>query len=254
MTENTKIWVRRVYYGLVIAALVVAAALLITQCVAIYRMGNNPFTRESIAAHFAPIALPVYICIALVAVGFALSPLLPAAPDSTPDRDEVTLSRLQNKTNLSACPDELVRDVLRQQQRRRRHRTITLILLAVGAAVFLWYALDMNHYPAKDPNGAVIRAMGVLSPCMGIPFVYGVFTAFFCRRSVKAEIALLRSAPKEAISPAPKATPKNDYTLLVQGVVLAVAVGCIVYGLLIGGAVEVLGKALKICTECIGLG
>ena len=254
MTQNTKIWVRRVYYALITLALITVAALFIAQCVAIYRLGNNPFTRESIAAHFAPIAVPVYVCIGLVVAGFALSSLLPAAPDATPDRDEVTLRRLQGKTALSLCPQELVQRIETLRRGRKLYRNLTLILLAVGTAVCLWYFLDITRFPKNDPNGAMIRAMGVLGPCMGIPFVWGVVAALLRRRSVKEEIALLRTAPREAVSPAPAVAVKKDYTSLVQGVVLAVAVGCIVYGLLIGGAVEVLAKALKICTECIGLG
>ncbi len=254
MTQNTKKWVRRGYFALMTVALIIVAALFILQCVAIYRLGGNPFTRESIAAHFAPIAAPVYVCIGLVVVGFALSPLLPAAPDSAPDRDEVALRRLQAKTNLAACNSALGQAVNKQRRNRQRHRTVTLVLSTVGAAVFLWYALFVNDYPKYDPNSAVIRAMWVMIPCAVVPFAYGVFTAYFCRRSIKAEIGLLRTAPKEAIVGADQAAGGKDYTLWVQSVVLAVAVGCIVYGLLVGGAAEVLAKALKICTECIGLG
>ena len=42
--------------------------------------------------------------------------------------------------------------------------------------------------------------------------------------------------------------------LIVRLVILAVAVALIVLGILNGGMRDVLGKAIKICTECIGLG
>ena len=255
MTQNAKKWVRRVYFALATLALVVIAVCLMVQCVAIYRLGANSFTRESIAAHFAPIALPIWICVGVVAVGFALYPLLPAAPDSAPDRDAVTLRRLQGRTDLSACPADLTHKVCKARRARNTHHFITLCLLAVGAAVFLWYGLDIDHFPKDDPNGAIIRAMMWLLPCVGVPGIYGLFTAYFCRRSVRKEIDLLRTAPKEAISAAPKTESKNEKWLpFARGGIVAVAVGCIVYGLLVGGAAEVLGKALKICTECIGLG
>lgn len=255
MTQNTKKWVRRVYYALVTAALITAGILLMVQCVAIYRLGDHPFSRESIAAHFAPIAVPVYVCIGLVAVGFALSPLLPAAPDSAPDRDAVTLRRLQAKTDLTACPTDLTRKVCKARRARNLHHSITLILLAVGTAVFLWYALDVSRFSLQDATGSMVKAMWVLLPCVGVPALYGIFTAYFCRHSVKSEITLLKSAPKEAISPAPKAAPKSEkWMLILQSAVMAAAIGLTVYGLLYNGAADVLWKAVNICQECIGLG
>lgn len=255
MTQNTQKWVRRVYFALVSVALVAAAVLLMVQCVAIYRLGGAPFTRESVAQHFAPIAAPVYICLGLVAAGIALSPLLPAAPDSAPDRDAVTLRRLQAKTDLSACPADLTHGVCKARRARNAHHYVTLALLAVGTVIFLWYALDIDRFPVDDVNGAMIAAALLLLPCMGVPGLYALFTAYYCRHSVKAEIALLRTAPKEAVSPAPQAKAAGASRLpYLQGAVVAIAVGMMVYGLLENGAAAVLTKAINICTECIGLG
>ena len=254
MTESTKKWIRRVYYALIMAALIVAAVCLMVQCVAIYRMGESPFTRESVAAHFAPIAIPVYVSVGLVAVGFALSPLLPAAPDSAPDRDVVTLRRLQAKTDLTACPADLTHKVCKQRRARNRHYYITLSLLAIGAAAFLWFAADKANY-TSDKSGSVIRMTLWLLICMGVPAIYGIFTAYFFRSSVKKEIALLRTIPKEAIAPTQKAQSKRTAWLpYVQGSLIAVAIGMIVYGALEEGAGDMLAKAIAICTECIGLG
>ena len=254
MTQSTKKWIRRVYYALISIALVAVAVLVMMQCVAIKKMGDHPFTRQLIAEHFAEIAIPVYICLGLVAVGFALSPLLPAAPDSDPDRDAVTLRRLQAKTNLSACPAELTHHVCKQRRARNRHYYITLILLAIGTAAFLWYCMDSRHF-TDDWNRTMINAMAWLFPCMGVPALYGIFTAYFFRHSVKKEIALLRTAPKEAVSPAPKTTDKSEKWMpFVQGGIFAIGVGLVVYGALYKGALDMLWKAINICKECIGIG
>lgn len=254
MTQNAKKWVRRGYYLLVTLALITIAVLLMTQCVAIYRLGDKPFTRESVAAHFAPIAIPVYVCLGVVAAGFALSPLLPAAPDSAPDRDVVTLRRLQQKTDLAACPAELTHAICKQRRARNRHYYLTLILLAIGIAGFLWFATDKSCY-TDDKSASVIQMTLWMLICMGIPALYGIFTAYAHRGSVKKEIALLRTAPKEAVSPAAKAQSKRETWLpYVQASFMAVAIGMIVYGALNGGAGVMLAKAIAICTECIGLG
>ena len=255
MTQNTTLWVRRIYFVLITLALIVAAVLLMVQCVAIYRLGDDPFTRESVAAHFAPIAVPVYVCIGLVAVGIALSPLLPAAPDSAPDRDAVTLRRLQAKTDLSACPADLVRDVCVQRRLRNVHHAITLTLLTVGTVVFLWYALDVSRFSLEDINGSMIKAMLLLAPCMGVPAIYAVITAYLNRRSIRKETALLRTAPKDALLPAADTKAKSEAWLpYVQSAILVGGVALVVAGLLDNGAAAVLTKAINICTECIGLG
>lgn len=255
MTHNTKLWVRRIYFAVVTAALIAVGILLMVQCVAIYRLGDSPFTRERIAEYFAPIAVPVYACIGLVAMGFALSPLLPAAPDSKTDRDNVTLRRLQARTDLSVCPAELTRAVCKARRARNLHHYITLTLLAVGTAIFLWYALDVEKFSLSDATGSMVNAMKVLLPCMSVPALYGIFTAYFCRRSVKNEIAQLRTAPREAVS-ASHAAPaaKKAWEPYVQGAILAAGIGLTVYGLLYNGAMDVLWKAVNICQECIGLG
>ena len=254
MTQNTIKWVRRVYYTLITLALITVAVLLMVQCVAIKRLGDHPFTRQRVAEHFAPIAVPVYACLGLVAAGFALSPLLPAAPDSAPDRDVVTLRRLQAKTDLAACPAELTHAVCKARRARNRHYYITLILLAIGTAMFLWYCMDGNHF-TDDWNGTMINAMKWLVPCMGVPATYGIFTAYFFRSSIKKEIALLRTAPKEAMVPVAKANPQNDkWTPYIQGGFVALGIGLVVYGALYEGALDMLWKAINICKECIGIG
>ena len=161
--------------------------------------------------------------------------------------------------NLAACPEELRREVTRLRRRRSLHHHITLSLLAVGTAVFLWYALDVNRFPLQDATGAMVNAMWVLLPCVGIPFLYAVLAAYLCRGSVKKEIGLLRGANnyEQKDNNGEKAAKQgNDDTvvMVVRGVVLAAAIGLTVYGLLYNGAMDVLWKAVNICQECIGLG
>ena len=276
MTQNTKKQVRLIYHALISIALAVAAVLLMIQCVAIYLDGAS-FTRETVIAHFAPIAVPVYLCIALVVAGFALSPLLPEAPDSKPDREAVTLQRLQKKVNLSNCSADVARKASRLRANRTLHHYVALILLGIGSAVFLWYALDVNHFSTEDINNSMIQATVLLLPCMVVPAAYGVFTSYYCRSSIRQETKLLLTAQydrlateMEAQSDHPDGGPSqttckkkttcskssnNEYWVhAIRGVALVVGIALVVVGLLENGAAAVLTKAINICTECIGLG
>ena len=271
MTQHTNLWVRRIYFALITVALVVVAVLLMVQCVAIYRLGDTPFTRESVATHFAPIAVPGYVCLGLVAAGLVLSPILPAAPDSKPDRDNVTLRRLHDKLASSCCSDEQCRQVFAQRRVRRVHLAVTLVLLAIGSAVFLWYATDLSRFTVEDINGSMIRAMLLLAPCMGVPAVYAVIAAIITRRSVRKEIDLIHAALRDALTAQNNGVQKDTHFKektfaareksdseawlpYLQGALLVIGVALVVVGLLENGAAAVLTKAINICTECIGLG
>lgn len=259
MTDKSKKILRLVYHIAVTAALVAAGVLLICACVAIYRTGPNPgdqpFTREVVAQHFAPIALPVWLSVGSALLGFVLKPLLPDAPAPKADMTATVCKRLAARTDLSLCPADLKAAVDKERRLRRIHRTVTAVLLAVGTAVFLWYALDVNHFHVSQISPAMKAAMWVLLPCFGVPFAYGVLAAYVGRASIKKELTLLKQAPAEAVSPAPAAVPMSErWVLVARYAVLTVAIAAILIGFIGDGWMDVLTKAINICTECIGLG
>lgn len=253
MTQQQKQWIRRIYYIAVTAALIAAAVCLMIACVDIYRSGDHPFSPAAVEAAFRPIALPVWLCVAVVAAGFIFSPLLPTKDDSDPNRDPVTLKRLLAREAQEDCPAELAQAIYREHRMRELHRTIALSLLIVGAAIYLWYGLDVDHFHQTEINASMIAAMWVLLPCVGIPFGYGVFAAYYNRASIRREIALLKQIPGNPapLSPAPT---KDTWQKVAQYAIIAVAVACVIGGALSGGWADVLTKAINICTECIGLG
>lgn len=257
MTDKTKSLLRLCYHVAVTAALAVAGVLLMVACVGIYRLNpdGHPFTREVVAQHFAPIALPVYLCAALAVLGFFLRPLLPAAPTPKADLTIPTLKRLTARVNLTACPAELAAAIQKERRARALHRNIVEALLAAGGAIFLLYALDMANFHISEITASMKAAMVWLIPCMGVPFAYGVFSAYFSRTSVKREIALLKSAPAEAVSPAPAPLSQSErWIVIVRCALIALALFFMAVGFAKGGWLDVLTKAINICTECIGLG
>ena len=254
MNEKNKKILRIVYYSLVSAMLVVVALLMMKLCVDIYRTGDHPFTPEVVAAAFSTIAVPTYICLGLLAVGLILHPLLPTADEADPDRDRATIKRLAARTDLALCPAEVQTAVKKERTLRLVLRIATLALLAVGAIIFLWYALNFDHFTMENINGSMVAAMWWLLPCVGVPFICGLASAFVGRCSIRREIAALRSAPAEAKKePSPIAKTATGI-VIARCVIIGLAIGFIVGGLTYDGWADVLTKAINICTECIGLG
>lgn len=246
--------IRRILGILLSLSIVAAGICLCAACVGIYRTGDHPFSREVVAEAFSKIAVPVYLCLGLVIAAFAADLFLPGEkPKRAAGKDNAAiLKRLHSKVDLSQCGEDLRSGVAAQQKSRRLHRWVTAGLLALGSTVFLIYALGEGSFHQSEINDSMIRAMGVLLPCMLLPFGYGVFTAYRNNASMEREIALLKQAEKKASAPSPAAKPNR--ILPVRNVILIVAIGCLIFGFLTGGTADVLTKAVNICTECVGLG
>ena len=255
MNENGKKVIRVIYYVLVTLMLAVAAVLLMAACVSVYRTGDHPFSPASVEAAFRPIAVPVYICLGLLAVGVILHPLLPTRDQANPDLDRAVIKRLSARTDLSLCPAEITAAVKKERALRLVLRLVTVGLLTVGAAIFLLYALSFERFTMEDINGSVIAAIWWLLPCVGVPCICGIVSAYVGRGSIRREIAALKAAPAEARKQAPAPADKPAVGVAIaRCAIIGLAIGFIVGGLTYEGWADVLTKAINICTECIGLG
>lgn len=255
----TKKRIHLIYSILFSAAAIIAGLCLMTACVGIYRSGKSPFTRDSIAAAFQTVAVPVYIFLALVIVGFLLDIFYPLPIGKQPVKKqyETILANLQKKVDITKCEPALCRAILQQQRSRRMHTIISYTLLALCSFVFLLFALNGQNYPS-DANEAVMTAMKLFFPCLIIPFGYGVFTAYWNKRSIQKEIELVKQAiaagaTAESTQNEIKKSNANIGIIVKYGI-LAVSLAILICGFFAGGTADVLAKAAAICTECVGLG
>ena len=256
MTNQRSNRIRRIYGILLSVVLAAAGICLIAACCDIYFGADGSFSREIVAAHFAPIAVPVYLCLAMVIVGFILDIFLPGEKQkaSVEKNYDLILQRLQGKADLDACEDGLKAAVLRERKSRKCHKIVSIALLVIGSVVFLSYALNGSHFQQREITDSMIQAVTLLIPCMAVPFGYAVFSAYYSRASIQREIDLLKQAGASR-SPAPAQAPKaGKADSCLRWAVLAVAVAILIYGYAAGGTADVLTKAINICTECVGLG
>ena len=249
----------RLLYGMVLSlALVAAGICLMVACYGIYQSGGaQMYTAEKVAAAFAPIAVPVYIALALTIGSFLLHMLLPLEKEKRKIEKNypLMLRKLHEKNDLSACGDRsLVKAIQAEPKKRVLHSTVSLGLLVVSTVVFLCYALNGTHFHSSEITESMVSAMYVMLPCLAVPFGYSVFTAYFHKASIRRELELMKlvAAPKKA-----EPAPVKDHTKAVNVLrvsILAVAVVLVVVGLLGDGWADVLTKAVNICRECVGLG
>ena len=247
-------------YGIILSiAAIIAGLCLMVACVDIYQSGDHPFSPEAVAGAFSGIAIPVYLCLALILGGWILDGLFPSPKKKAlPEKQYAAiLSRLHSKADLTLCPQELRADIEAQQKKRKLHRIICAAVLIICSAVFLCYGANGQNFDKADITGSMIRAMYWFIPCLLLPFGYGIFTAYYCRSSMQMEIALVKKAIADGAQAATASTvpaKRNDPLAILRWALLAVGIGIMIYGFIAGGTIDVLTKAVNICTECVGLG
>ena len=237
-------------------SIILAGICLMTACLGIYRSGGDqPFSRESVAAAFGPISLPCLVCIGLMAVSFLVELLSPAPAEKRKSTRQtaMVLERMQKKIDLSKCDEGLRSAVLAQRKKRNTLRCIGWVILAVCAIVFLSYGANPHNFHQTKINSSMIAAMYRFVPCFLVPYVYGIWAAYAARRSMEAEIDLLKTAPKESKVAAPVKAAGRKLVVL-RNALLVIGIGILVFGYFTGGTADVLTKAVNICTECVGLG
>lgn len=251
MTDTTKNKIRTISRIVLSCLLWLTGVCLIAACVGIYLTGGDePFSPEAVAQAFQPIAWIVWLCLAGIVGAFAVKLWLPVQEKTKPEKQLAAIvKRLRATRDLT---DQLQQDADQLANQRKHNHIVGFCLLAVGSLAFLLYACNGRHFLDQDINRSVIAAVWRLLACMGVPFAWAMHTAYADRKSMEREIALLQSAPKRA-TVLPE-TPKKPLNQGLRWGLLAVGIIVLLYGFLTGGTLDVLTKAINICTECVGLG
>ena len=123
--------------------LVITGICLCVACLGIYLSGKQPFSQEAVAAAFGYIAVPVYLCIALVIGGLILDALYPA---------ELKKKGNQIKVTPSPVPATNARKLL----------YLRLVLLCVGIGIFVY------GFFAGGTADVMTKAVNICTECVGL--------------------------------------------------------------------------------------
>ena len=131
-------------YGILLSAmLVITGICLCVACAGIYFSGEQPFSREAVAAAFRYIAVPVYVCIALAVGGLILDALFPAESKKQGSR---------KKVDRSPAPAKQEHKLL----------YLRLALLGVGIAIFAY------GFFAGGTADVMTKAVNICTECVGL--------------------------------------------------------------------------------------
>ena len=253
--------------------LAVTGALFAYRCYIIYKSGPSPFTRSSIAEAFSHVAVLTYVTVSLIVVGIAVHILLPAEEKRLKGTRSpaVVVKKLASRVDLGELNGELAAKILRERKLRRVLTWVRVALICLSATLPLIYLLNPANFPAESGryNAEILHGMLLYLAFLAPVAVYEAVYLFVSDASWLRERELLLEAVKlVGVSDAPMEEPicpvakmrafltenKKPITLGVRIAFVGCAIGFIIAGVLNGGMTDVLNKAIKICTECIGLG
>lgn len=262
--NESKIKRLHLIYACALSVLLLAVAVLfIASCIGIYNSGDRPFTRESIGEAFKKISPVVYIALVAI-VGAILLKLTLPYEQRNKSRAPVlmTLSLLSARCPLADCTKE-------ERAKIERERLVRRIIVYGGAAVIalsmifsLIYVLTPGRFPYEDVNEEVATAVVVVFAYFLQSLVYALVASFFIDASASREIEYIKVAIARLKADGIKVVPVEKtgsvlakrLTLIARCVIPAVAIVFIILGITNGGMSDVLQKAVRICTECIGMG
>ncbi len=252
MDSKAKKTLYTVYNITVTVVLSVCTVLLIAMFIRIYN-SEEKFTREAIAGGFLSLSPILFVAAVLIVAGAFIK------------ENKKTKTEIDNEYALKAVSRkyESNSEDIKAQEKNRVILNCAFSVFCVLAFVFpFFYLIDMSNFPSavslvgSEVNRNILAAfIAVFIPTV-IVFAVGVLKAYLFEKSFKKQRELLLRDIKNgtAKEKSNNSISSKSYVTYVRCILFTLAVVLIVIGITNGGINDVYGKAVKICTECIGLG
>ena len=211
------------------------------------------FTRETVGARLAPILPLLFLSLVLTVLGLALG-----IKDEKAERPGKDVEYLRDiAVSRVAEPNEAMKT---ENARQKKLFFGGWALFALCMLPVLLYLVNGDHFPDGSLEPVLLSLAAHTLPWVAAGLAVLAISTVLQGRSMVRETEAAREQTKlekaGGIRPEGKTDERKAFShmWLLQGVVLALAVALIVAGVRNGSAADVFGKAVKICTECVGLG
>ncbi len=260
------------YFPMALSAAIILTGIfyIIAVCHLFFTGGDTPYTRDRVGEYLLILAIPSFITIIMVIVGSVLRRV--AGKDKftgkyqgTATADFRMKARLENLSagfNYEKAPKAIRSRIARQHALKRDSFILAVTVSALALIPTLAVLIDIERYTIENLNENIaFSALVVLGNVFAALVVWSTH-AIACSSATEQEIFAIKDAVREDPSLF-KAPEKKDVTSPLDSLKTAVgirvfvallAVILIALGVSNGGMADVLAKAVKICTECIGLG
>ena len=249
-------------YGRIIAlttmvCIILLGVMFIACCAHLYfNGGDQPYSREIAGKYLLILAIPSLITLATVVTGIVYN-IKTGENDvvKTERTHSEMLNSFASRYEFTSFPEDVQAAAINERNKRKIMKLIAYCVSAVLALIAVIYLALVAKYTIENLNGDVIIALAVALPLAVISVAIHIPVAYMVEKSSAKELEILKESIKNNGAPSlAEKKQENNAANIVKYVILSVAVLLIVLGIFNGGMADVLNKAVKICTECIGLG
>ena len=221
--------------------------------------GEEPYTRERVGDYLIILAAPAVITVGLAIAGAVMKFIRGREADGLTARtNSELLGSFISRYDLSAIDGEAEEVVRKERRYRKVYSAVAYSLSATIFVVVLVYIGFFANFTIDNLNGDVISALAFALPMCAIAIGVHVPRMYLCEDSCRRELEAIKKYVRESAPPRAKKpeaeSKKPDYALVARYIILGASIALIILGITNGGMKDVLAKAVKICTECIGLG
>lgn len=282
MTKANVHKIQKIYTICMAAYSCVVGVLFIWQVWSIFRSApDNPYTVASITSAFSKIAVFVWIWLAALLFG-AFLPKQEQEKVKGAVPTKIQIERLQKRLVL----DDEERGAIKSMQRfRLAMRCATVIVWIAMIIVGVCFLTDTSYTPRFDreifqEHNALVDRIVCFVPWVIGCILVSVVTAIKIEKSRILQLALMKNMLAQKAQLGKIAPPaeteketekekvccfkricgkfaflKTPKALMITRIAFGVVgIAFVVFGIYNGGMKDVLDKAVKICTQCIGLG
>lgn len=252
-------------YGRIIAiatsvCTILLGVLFIICCTHLYFTGGDkPFSRESVGSYLAILAIPSFITIAISITGLVFAYVNKIKDDELSKRTNLEiLESFKSRFIFNSFDEETRLNIIPLKKRKDIANIIAISVSAICSVVIAIYFLFIGDFSNTDLNREILSAMAVLLPLSVVAVAIHIPKVYIVEKCAKEEYNLLKASIKAHGIPSLANVSAPEKLLssinITKCVIFCVAAIFIVIGIFNGGMADVLQKAVKICTECIGLG
>ena len=268
MTNDKNKRVNMIYNIAFISITSILAILLILFTFTIYFEGkkqiiNNPnyqiYTKENVSRYLNYLLIPFILWILLIIGGVIISKYYPYKSKTRVKPDDIkAYIRLKKRiANL----DDAYKDKKVIIAKERKKRKIGFIIVSIISLLFLIfpaiYLFDVDNFSNSDNKKEVIQMALHVFPFIIAIGAISIGYLFYYKKSIKRELVVIKEILKtyklEKYEPKYDKQKEKRIINITRICVLCVSILFIILGSLNGGAMDVLNKAIQICSECVGL-
>lgn len=186
--------------------------------------------------------------------------------DIANDRLARISKKLLSKFDIKNAPKNVTDRLFALKKRRNTALVISVITTVIAAVVSILILIDTDRFTIEKVNLDISWASIIIIAATILSFIALIAYSFICSSSRKEERELIKETVRENPNLSLKDVKEEEANkfiafaesdkakLVVRIILITSAVILIVLGVFNGGMTDVLKKAVKICTECIGLG